>query len=148
MLTSGLYTRLYCNFIILFLLHQVATEPPISVNSDSDCKESSMYEKRKKNGAKLSEAKSSSLIRRWTVGERVLIQPRRPIMDAPEIVPLNLHSSVKLGKRPKHLNMLSNFNISNMKLTSYFNQNLESCLENLTAKILLQQLLSMAILLR
>lgn len=75
-------------------------EPPISVNSDSDCKESSMYEKRKKNSAKLSEAKSSSLIRRWTVGERVLIQPRRPIMDAPEIVPFNLHS-VKLGKSHK-----------------------------------------------
>jgi len=84
--------------VTIFRFLQVATEPQISVNSDSDCKESSMYEKRKKNNsAKLSEAKSSSLIRRWTVSERVLIQPRRPIMDAPEIVPLNLHS-VKLGK--------------------------------------------------
>jgi hypothetical protein len=60
------------------------------------------FEKRKKNGAKLSEARSSALIRRWTVGERVLIQPRRPILDAPEIVPLTLHTTTKPGQLGKN----------------------------------------------
>ncbi|XP_059472558.1 titin [Neocloeon triangulifer] len=54
------------------------------------------FERRKKNGTKLSAAP----IRRWTVSsERVFIQPRRPIMDAPEIVPLTLHSYKPLEPR-------------------------------------------------
>ncbi|KAF4524508.1 hypothetical protein B566_EDAN011519 [Ephemera danica] len=53
---------------------------------------------------RLVEARSSALIRRWTVGERVLIQPRRPVLDAPEIVPLNLQPSKQsMGLEPREL---------------------------------------------
>ncbi|XP_065338990.1 proteoglycan 4-like [Cloeon dipterum] len=54
------------------------------------------FERRRKNGTKLSAAP----IRRWTVSsDRVVIQPRRPIMDAPEIVPLTLHPFKQLEPR-------------------------------------------------